>query len=85
MSFNYLAIAANHATTFLNEVRYLFWTDEIAIIIFDKGMGMAGMPHKGLDERKEAEYDNVTMDTKHTTKALQTKIQDKLRELHEQD
>ena len=48
-------------------------------------MGMAGMPHKGLDERKEAEYDNVTMDTKHTTKALQTKIQDKLRELHEQD
>ena len=59
--------------------------DKIAIIPFDKGQGFVSIEQDELVKKSEAEFSNVSLDTKDTTKALQTKIQNKLRELHKQD
>ena len=55
------------------------------IVSFDKGQGFVSIERDELVKKSEAEFSNVSLDTKDTTKALQTKIQNKLRELHKQD
>ena len=59
--------------------------DEIAIVPFDKGQGFVSIERKKLVEKVEKEFNNVSFDTKDTTQSLQTKTQNKLRELHKQD
>ena len=49
--------------------------DKIAIVPFDKGQGFVSIERDELVKKSEAEFSNVSLDTKDTTKALQTKIQ----------
>ena len=51
--------------------------DKIAVVPFDKGVGFSIEDREELDKKAEAEFKNVSLDTRDTTKALQTKIQNK--------
>ena len=46
--------------------------DKIAIVPFDKGQGLVSIEQDELVKKSEAEFSNVSLDTKDTTKALQT-------------
>ena len=59
--------------------------EKIAIVPFDKGEGFASIEREKLNEKAEKEFNNVKMDTKDTTHTLQTKIQNKLRDLHKRE
>ena len=59
--------------------------DKIAIVPFDKGQGFVCIDRKKLVEKVEKEFNNVSLDTKDTTQALQSKTQNKLRSLYKQD
>ena len=56
--------------------------ENIAVVPFDKGQGFVTIEREKLVEKSEKEFQNVTLDTRDTTNSLQTKIQTKLRDLH---
>ena len=57
-------------------------SDKLAVTPFDKGQGLVSIERDVLVEKSVKEFNNVTLDTKDTTRCLQTKMQGKLRELH---
>ena len=66
---------------------YLKKKDNLSVLPFDKGQGFGTLKThgpNGLIEKTEKEFKNVTFDTPNGTKALETKIQKKLRALHKE-
>ena len=58
--------------------------ENIAVVPYDKGVGFVTIEKDKLVEKAEAQFKNVTLDTRNTTESYERKIQAKIRDLHKQ-